>query len=82
MVDKQAGGMDTVAIIKSISPSSGTDLSFSRCDKERKVQTYKAPLIGQKAVFANYFDGVLKGHCSGSGQLGPEVVLILRDSEP
>lgn len=75
--------MDTVAIMKSISPSSGTDLSFSRRDKERKVQTYKAPLIGQeKAVFANYFDGVLKGHCSGSRQLGPEVVLILRDSEP
>lgn len=83
MVNKQADGMDTATIISSISPSSGTDLSFCRCDKECKVQTYNALLIAEeKEAFGNYLESVLRGNCPGRGQPGPEVALIIRDPEP
>lgn len=51
-----------MTIIKSMSPSSWTDLSLCRCDKEREVQTHNTPPIEEeKEVFVNYFDGALRG---------------------
>lgn len=54
--------MDTTIIIRSISPSSWTELSLSRCDMDSKVPTHNTPLTAkEKEVFVNYFDGVLRG---------------------
>lgn len=64
--------MDTMTIIKSMSPSSWTDLSLCGCDKERKVQTRNTPPIEEeKEVFVNYFDGAPQRKAQGGGIQGP-----------
>lgn len=72
MVNKQADGMDTATIIRSISPSSGTDLSFYRCDKECEVQTYNALLVAEeKEVLLIILTVCSEGIVQGGGSQGP-----------
>lgn len=63
MVNKLVDGMDTMTIIRSISPSLRTDLSLCRCvDRESKAHPHNTPLIAEeKEVCVNSFDGALRG---------------------